>query len=254
MSTRRPDTTPVAIASPVTGAKRTTGLLSDGRGRPLAERLWADDVTYPPTRRAASTRPDCRDGATVRPMGVALGLRSGEGGSACIVVNADGGGVRVLARRPVALADPDWTLAPFHAATAQPDRADEIIDGAITFVGARAKAIVGEVIASLGELVSIGVVLGNAPPPSRAHALRSHVASHAAEGWLLRTALLDAATDTGVPVFATAERDVLPSLSAAWRTDADALLTGLKLSGGAPWRKPEKLAAAVAILSLGSPP
>lgn len=182
---------------------------------------------------------------------VAIGLRSGEGGTACVAVARTNGALSVVGRRALALVEPSATLAPFHAATEAPDRADEIIDAAIAYANHQAESIVADLLRELGDVTHVGVVLGNAPAPDRALALRSHVASHAAEGALNRDALLHGASSTGLPVFALPERDVPGALAGAW-PDSTARLDALHESAGRPWRKPEKLAAAVAILSLGS--
>jgi hypothetical protein len=182
---------------------------------------------------------------------VAIGLRSGEGGTACVAVARTHGALSVVGRRALALVEPTATLAPFHAATEAPDRADEIIEAAIAYANRQAEENVADLVGELGEVTHVGVVLGNAPAPDRALALRSHVASHAAEGALNRDALLHGASSTGLPVFALPERDVLGALAAAW-PDSTARLDALHESAGRPWRKPEKLAAAIAILSLGS--
>ncbi|HEX5588046.1 MAG TPA: hypothetical protein VFZ17_12120 [Acidimicrobiia bacterium] len=179
---------------------------------------------------------------------VAIGLRSGEGGAACVALARTAGALSVVGRRAVALTEPTATLAPFHAATEAPDRADEIIDAAVAYANVQAEAVVADLVAELGDVAHVGVVLGNAPPPDRALALRSHVASHAAEGALHRDALLYGASSTGLPVFALPEREVLGALAAAW-PDGTARLDALHESAGRPWRKPEKLAAAIAILS-----
>jgi hypothetical protein len=187
---------------------------------------------------------------------VAIGLRSGEGGAACIAVARTESTLSVVGRRAVALTEPTATLAPFHAATEAPDHADAVIEAAIAYANRRAEEIVADLVEELGDVARVGVVLGNAPAPDRALALRSHVASHAAEGALNRDALLHGASSTKLPVFALPERDVLGALAAAW-PDSPARLDALHESAGRPWRKPEKLAAAIAILSLdavGGPP
>lgn len=178
---------------------------------------------------------------------VAIGLRSGEGGSACVVLDVEDG-PRFVARRTVDLYG-DRALAPFHAATADPERADEIIDEAVATATDRAIALVTDLLREVPGLAHIGVVLGNNPAPTRGFALRSHVASHAAEGALLRTALLEAATQSGLRVYALPERDVFPTLESSIAGDAETRLKELGAVAGRPWRKPEKLAAAIAWLA-----
>lgn len=181
---------------------------------------------------------------------LAVGLRSGEGGAACIVVALDDSDVTFVARYEVALADETVEVQPYHAATAAPERADEIIDRAVALAGERAGALLIDVLGAMDAVAAIGVVLGNAQPPSRERALSSHVASHAAEGALYRTALLDAAVATGRPVLTVPERDVVPTLADQWGPDGAARIAALGATAGPPWRKPEKLAASVAVLAL----
>jgi hypothetical protein len=176
------------------------------------------------------------------------GLRSGEGGAACIVLDVQGDVPVVALRFPVEFAR-DELGAPFHAAVDEPERADQIIDAAIADADARAGALLAEVRRMVPDLGGIGVVLGNGPAPTRAAALRSHVAMHAAEGALLRTALLDAASETALPVHAVAEREVIAILTRALGFEPGAQLTSMGAPVGRPWRKPEKLAAAVAWLA-----
>lgn len=158
------------------------------------------------------------------------------------------GGPRVVARRTVDLYG-GRALAPFHEATADPPRADDIIDEAVATATARAADLVTDLLREVSGLDHIGVVLGNNPAPSRGLALRSHVASHAAEGALLRTALLDAAAQSGLQVYALPERDVFTALSSSIAGDAETRLKELGAGAGKPWRKPEKLAAAIAWLA-----
>jgi hypothetical protein len=178
----------------------------------------------------------------------AIGLRSGEGGTTGVVLVLEGGDVHVVRRSPIQLYADGIELAPFHAATEDRPHADAIIDEAVAEAARRADDAVRDLGAGL-DVATIGVVLGNGPPPDRALALRSHVASHAAEGALQREALLHAATHTGLPVYAIVEREVFAALATIGGGDHERRLTALGADVGKPWRKPEKLAAAIAWLA-----
>lgn len=185
--------------------------------------------------------------------GTAVGLRSGEGGSRAVALRIVGGTATAVAKRSLVLVDVDAVEGPYHAAVAEPGRADEIIDAAESTAAGNALVAVRDLLDESGPARVVGVVLGNRPPPDRAQGLRSHVLTHAAEGGLFRQAVLDAAHQLGLPVFASPEAEVVGQLAARLGTDtagAEVMLRRLGATVGRPWRRAEQLAAAVAWLAL----
>jgi hypothetical protein len=92
--------------------------------------------------------------------------------------------------------------------------------------------------------VAVAVV---APPRSIPtdieRALASHALLHAAEGGLYEEAIVDAATDAGLPVHTVEPRAITPRLE----------IETLGRTLGPPWQKDHKLAATAAFVALGPP-
>jgi hypothetical protein len=135
-----------------------------------------------------------------------------------------------------------------------------VVEDFIREAGERAQEMAGQwirtVLAELGDrqLVGIGLVLGSGRPDfTLRQALSTHAATHNAEGWLFREALMRASRVCGLPVFGAVESG---AYSAA--ANAAGLLPGrvtdhveeLRRAVGPPWGLDQKLAAAVGWLAL----
>ena len=151
------------------------------------------------------------------------------------------------------LTDGPLPCEPYHAAKGT-DFA--LADGFIRQASQRAQEMAAEWIKSLVEdlddrqLTGIGVVLGSGRPEfTLRQALATHAATHNAEGWLFREALMRAGEECGLGVVGAPESAVYDQAGAAAGLEARILDLGREV--GAPWGKDQKLAAAVAWLALG---
>jgi len=112
------------------------------------------------------------------------------------------------------------------------------------------------VAAELGDhqLVGIGLVLGSGRPDfTLRQALATHAATHNAEGWLFREALMRAGEECGLRVAGALEGAVYGEAAAAAGLAAASLEERVRELGrevGAPWGRDQKLASAVAWLAL----
>jgi len=156
------------------------------------------------------------------------------------------------------LTDGPLPCEPYHAAQ-RIDRA--LAEGFIRQASERAREMAVEWITSAAEglgdrpLIGIGVVLGSGRPDfSLRQALATHAATHNAEGWLFREALMRAGEECDLPVAGALETAAYEQAAAAAGLPAaslEARVLELRLEVGAPWGKDQKLAAAVAWLALG---
>src|SRR3989440_2960116 len=114
---------------------------------------------------------------------MALGLRSGEGGTVAVALRWDGT-PEVVAARTLRLNTPDVHGQAYHAASADPEHADEIIAATEAVARRLATEAVSSLAASAGPFDCVGIVLGGGWVPTRKQALTQHAAMHAAEGEL----------------------------------------------------------------------
>ncbi len=191
----------------------------------------------------------------------AAGFRAHTGWAACIVLAGPLDAPGVIDRRRLGLLAPGVPWECYHAAARlPPSKAEALIDNARDTARDLAREalrdIADELRAGKGELVAVGVVLSSARPLlSIEEALSSHAMKHAAEGQLYRQALIDAATDAGLPVAAAPERDLLDVAAGALGLSPVARrgrLGDLGRELGPPWAQDQKSAALVAWLALAS--
>jgi hypothetical protein len=184
---------------------------------------------------------------------MALGLRSGEGGTVAVALRWDGT-PELVAARTLRLNTPDVHGQAYHAASADPEHGDEIIAATEAVARRLALEAVNGMASDHGPFDTVGVVLGSGWSPTRQQALTQHAAKHAAEGELYREALAGAGESLGLPVVAVREKDLFSRASETFNLGIDTLnirLTELgKQVGIKPWRKPHKLGALVAWLAV----
>jgi hypothetical protein len=147
---------------------------------------------------------------------------------------------------------------PYHAA----QRIDfALAEGFIRQASERAREMAAEWIKSVAEglgdrqLTGVGLVLGSGRPDfTLRQAVATHAATHNAEGWLFREALMRASEECGLGVAGALETAVYEQAAAGVGLPAASLeerVLELGREVGAPWGKDQKLAAAVAWLALG---
>ena len=156
------------------------------------------------------------------------------------------------------LTDGPLPCEPYHAAK----RIDSALaEGFIGQASERAREMAVEWIRAVAEglgdrqLIGIGVVLGSGRPDfTLRQALATHAATHNAEGWLFREALMRAGEECGLRVAGALETGVYGEAGAAAGLPAASVeerVLELGREVGAPWGKDQKLAAAAAWLALG---
>ena len=193
-------------------------------------------------------------------MTAALGFSARTGWAAAVAVALDRGGRPVLLeRRMVELIDSTVPRQVYHAASGLPlDRAATMVRRSEQVAGELAGAAVASMVAGLlsrGETaVAAGIPVGGSPVPAELETvLASHMLLHAAEGDLFRQALMAAADEHGLEVFAIPARDLMAAAGRELGSSADTIrrtLTELGRPLGPPWRKDEKDATLAAWLAL----
>jgi hypothetical protein len=190
----------------------------------------------------------------------ALGFSARTGWAAAVAVALDRGGRPVLLdRRMVELIDGTVPRQVYHAASGLPlDRAATMVRRSERVAGELAGAAVASMVdelASRGETaVAAGIPVGGSRVPAELETvLASHMLLHAAEGDLFRQALMAAADEHGLEVFAVPARDLMATAGRELGSSTEALrrtLTELGRPIGPPWRKDEKDATLAAWLAL----
>jgi len=157
---------------------------------------------------------------------------------------------RILARQRVTIADSmmSGSKQPFHAAAEMPfSKAEAHVRKAIDSSRALAAEAIEAAVKSLrlqGHFVAAcGVLRGSGRIlPELKSILASHALIHTAEGEMFRDVLVAAASDCGLPVAYTPEKDL----------DAGLLrrLQALRKQLGPPWTQDQKLATAAGLRAL----
>ena len=134
------------------------------------------------------------------------------------------------------------------------------VEGFIREAGERAQEMAAQWIGAVAretvdrELVGIGMVLGSGRPDfTLRQALSTHAATHNAEGWLFREALMRAGRVCGLPVFGAVESGAYPAAASAAGLPPGRVIDHveeLRRTVGPPWGLDQKLAAAAAWLAL----
>jgi hypothetical protein len=183
-------------------------------------------------------------------MRTALGFRAHSGWAAMVAVAGTMDALRVLERRPIAIADPAMpgSKQPYHAAAELPPRkAEALVRKAIESsraLGLEALAAAVKALRAQGhEVAGCGVVLGSGKElPGLPGILASHALIHTAEGGMFRDILMWAAQQHGLPVTGVREKDL----------DAAALerIGSFGKLIGPPWTQDQKYATVAALMAL----
>jgi hypothetical protein len=187
-------------------------------------------------------------------MPAAVGFATHSGWAIAVTVTFDGARLDVVDRRRVELIDEDTPRQAFHAAAGLPhDDAAALVARVEAAIEGASEAALDEIVESVDDVESVGIVGAPRDIPDVATVLASHARMHASEGEQYRRALAEVAAARGLPAWRGAS-DVLPAASAAatgWT--ASRLTTALAEIGralGPPWRKDHKEAVLAALASL----
>jgi hypothetical protein len=188
----------------------------------------------------------------------AIGLRVKTGRAIAVLLAGSAAEPRILARREVALADPDLpdTRFPYHAALELPEREGAAV---VTRLRKRIEAIAAGAVAELAaELraaklrpAGVGLVVSSDVDPAKLG--NPHVRAHASEGRLFREVLEQGARAARLPSLVLLEREALGRACAALHRSEAKLQETLAELGkqvGRPWRADEKTAALAAWVAL----
>ncbi|MQA84331.1 MAG: hypothetical protein GEV03_06835 [Streptosporangiales bacterium] len=192
-------------------------------------------------------------------MRIALGFRPHTTWTVAVAVGDPG--TSVVERRRIELGDPSLPDQVYHAARELDiEAAADLVRRAEGAVAATAAHGLGEFVADLRagghEVTAAGLPTAGAHlPESLGKILASHALLHAAEGDLVRGALIEAASGQGLTVYRAAARDLVAHACAALGYDERTLgrmLDDLGRAIGPPWRRDEKDATLAAWLALKS--
>ena len=200
---------------------------------------------------------------THRTAPVALGFRAHSGWAAAVAVAAAPGGIGVIDRRRIDLADPNipGSVQPYHAAEGMALKpAETYITRCISSTRDLARRAMKDLIDELHRrgysIASCGILLASGKPlPGLASILASHALIHTAEGELYREAIIHTSDRLKIPVTAIKERELFEQGAHRLRMSADALQGRINDIGraiGPPWRQDQKYAAIAAWLALNA--
>lgn len=183
-------------------------------------------------------------------MRTALGFRSHSGWAAMVAVGGTPDAPRVLERRRIVIADPEFSGSkqPYHAAAELPLRkAESLVRKAIASSRALALEAMSASIGTLRtrghEVAACGVLLASGRTlPDLEGILASHALIHTAEGEMFRHTLIWAAEQLGLPVTGVVEK----------RIDAPQLKPVASLGKliGPPWTLDQKYATLAGLMAL----
>jgi hypothetical protein len=192
-------------------------------------------------------------------MRCAIGCRDHSGWAVLVAVGGDPAAPEVLARERVALLDDALPRMVFHAALET-----TLSEGAALVSQVEQAAAVGATEAlrtmhdRLGanghEVAGVAIAVGTTEvPDDLATILASHARVHAAEGELYRDALVEGATELGLPVTRFANKGAVSGAAQVLGVDTEHLsarLAALRAVVGAPWQRDHREATAGALLVL----
>lgn len=195
-------------------------------------------------------------------MNVAFGVKAHSGWAALVTVGEPAGGVVVVDRRRIELAEDGWARQPYHAAAAA--KRDEARDVVRHGVEAAHRMAAREIRATVererqrGNEVVAGAVLVAAPMPDWTieEILAVHFRKHQAEGVLYRDALARATEACGLRLVAIPEKELATYAERALGLPVSSLektIAALRKSAGPPWGKDQKDAALGALVALQPP-
>jgi hypothetical protein len=170
--------------------------------------------------------------------GVAVGFRCHSGWAVLVVVSGSPGSPVLLDRRRVELVDQALPRQPYHAIAE-----DGWPKGVVDEVASAARNAVVDALRSAARADGVGLVATERQiPPGLDQILRSHALLHAAEGELFEHAVIEAASDAGLPVYVVEPNSIKVS----------AVVDALGRSVGPPWQKDHKWATTAALAALRS--
>lgn len=186
----------------------------------------------------------------------ALGFRVKTGWAAVVLLGGPRTAPRLLDSRILALSDPGEpeSRQPYHAGfgTAQSDnrKVERLVRGIERF----SRNAIGELMAEYGNAHRVrkaGIVVPSLTDP--ATITNPHMRAHASEGRLFRTVVIDGLERCGLSPTVVLERDVYQQLGKALGHPAQRIKALVAELGSAttPWRAEQKVATAVALLTLG---
>jgi hypothetical protein len=168
----------------------------------------------------------------------AVGFRCHSGWTVLVLVSGSPGSPVLLDRRRVELVDQALPRQPYHA-TAEGGWPRSVIDE----VAAAATNAVADALRSTARADRVGLVATERRiPGSLDQVLGSHALLHAAEGQLFERAVIDAASDAGLPVHVVKPNSI----------KVPAAVDALGRSVGPPWQKDQKWAATAALVAIRS--
>jgi hypothetical protein len=174
-------------------------------------------------------------------MTPSLGLFSRTGSAAAVAID----GSALVGRWELDLTEGRVPAQIWHAASeAALPNAEAMVRQAVDIVAGVATRRVGELLAEVGGVATVGVVVGDYPVPDSVSAiLASHTLMHAAEGQLYRDALLEAVAALGRHGIGLPRRQAQARLTG----DLAEIIATMGRASGPPWRKEYKLAAVAAL-------
>jgi hypothetical protein len=189
----------------------------------------------------------------------ALGCRVHSGWAMFVAVSGDPRSPVLIERRRVELVDATCpgSSQPYHAAAElELPEAKSLIDTCARTARDLARRALQDIVKHLDgcEARALGLLVASGRPlPDLETTLRSHAMIHAAEGELFRTAIADATTHLGLPLYKVKEKELMESAAeklSSTEDDVRSLIKELGRVAGPPWRQDEKYAALAAILAL----
>lgn len=191
----------------------------------------------------------------------AIGLRAHSGWAALVAVAGSAGGIEIVARRRIELADPAIPGAkqPYHEAEGlSPQEARALLDRLEASAEGLARKAFDEVLRELARESRKPRVCGllaasGRPLPALASILASHALIHAADGEHFREALSRAGGHYRLRVLRIREKEVLERASGALGLSGETLgrrLAELGRAVGPPWTQDQKLAALAGWIAL----
>ena len=190
----------------------------------------------------------------------AIGFFSHSGWVAVVSLAAADSSADVVERTRWLLTSAPLPREPYHDAKRRGrEDAEEIVAAAAQEARALAVEATTSLSASVGalgyELIAAGVVLGGRPGVTLSQALSTHAATHGAEGWLFREALMEASQKCGLKTVGVPERELPGRAASALGTSESAVSELVQQIGrrcGPPWGRDQKAAALAAIVALHS--
>ncbi len=189
-------------------------------------------------------------------MGVApigLGWRVHSWWAEVVAVRGPASSPTIVHRAQITLLDDESTREPYHAAVALPlDEVPAFVSSVEQAATASAAETIRGLVSTLGPVAAVGVVGGNRTLPTELpRILASHALLHAAERALYEHAVIDGATQAGLPVTTVpATGTLFDDASQALGVALVPTLAALGTSIGPPWKKDHKEATAAALVAL----